>query len=318
MSGADLTARAKGDDRAVLLLGCGFTGKVVAQRLAFAGRPVVGTARTARDAAVIRTRGARGLVWDGQDMAPLKALRGRLAAIVSFVPPAFPPPRSAAARDGAFEDVHERVLELFANEPMDRFVYVSSTSVYGDRAGGAVDEATEPTPDSPSGHARLAIERTVLSSGLPAVVVRPSGIYGPGRSLLHRMAAGRLRLIGQGEAVGNRVHVHDLATTLLRAVDRGEPGRVYVASDEDPAPRAQVAAFAVERFGLPAPTFVSDAEARVRLSPDAYKRLAASRRIDASATREALGVRLRYPSYREGLEAIWSQEGPGILAAAQE
>lgn len=307
------------DDRAVLLLGCGFTGKVVAQRLAFAGRPVVGTSRTSRGAAVIRTRGARALVWDGQDMAPLKTLRGRLAAVVSFVPPAFPTARDGAlgARGGPFEDVHERVLEVFANEPLDRFIYVSSTSVYGDRAGGAVDEATEPTPDSPSGHARVAVERVVLASGLPAVVVRPAGIYGPGRSLLHRLAAQRLRMIGQGEAVGNRVHVHDLATTILRAVDRGEPGRVYVASDQQPAPRAEVAAYAVEHFGLPAPTFVSDAEARVRLSPDSYRRLASSRRIDASATRDALGVRLRYPSYREGLEAIWNQEGPSILSAAQ-
>jgi len=304
-----------GDDRAVLLLGCGFTGQVVAQRLAFAGRPVVGTSRTARGAGVIRTRGARGLVWDGQDMAPLESLRGRLAAVVSFVPPTLPAPRTQAARDGTFEDVHERVLELFANEPLDRFVYVSSTSVYGDRQGGLVDEATEPTPDSPSGHARVAVERAVLSSGLPAVVVRPSGIYGPGRSLLHRMAAGRLRMIGRGEGVGNRVHVHDLATTILRAVDRGEAGRVYVASDEHPAPRAEVAAYAVERFGLPEPTFLSDAEARVRLSPDAYKRLASSRRIDASATREALGVRLRYPSYREGLDAIWRQEGPALRPA---
>ncbi len=307
-----------GDDRAVLLLGCGFTGQVVAQRLAFAGRPVVGTSRTAVGASVIRTRGARGLVWDGQDMAPLQALRGRLGAVVSFVPPTLPPPRSPAARTGAFEDVHERVLEFLANEPVDRFVYVSSTSVYGDRAGGVVDEASELSPDSPSGHARVAIEQMILASGLPTVVVRPAGIYGPGRSLLHRLAAGRLRLIGQGEAVGNRVHVHDLATTILRAVDRGESGRVYLASDEQPAPRAEVAAFAVERFGLPAPRYVSDAEARVRLSPDSYKRLAASRRVDASATRDALGVRLRYPSYREGLEAIWRQEGASILDGAGE
>lgn len=294
-------------DKAVLILGCGFTGAVLAQRLAFKGRPVVGTTRSDLQASVIRTRGAEPVLMDTSDLSPLNKHRGRFSAVVSMIPPRM-------SRDGTYEDAHGELLAFFADQPVSAFVYVSSTSVYGDKAGEVVTEATPCTPDSPRGEARLAIERQVLESGLPGMVVRPSGIYGPGRSMLHRLAAGRYRLVGGGVAITNRIHVRDLAGIIEAAIARGEAGKVYLASDAAPTPSGEVARYAVETWGLPEPSDMPLAEAKVRLDANVYKMLTGSKRLDGSWTREALGVRLRYPSYREGLADVWRQQSAEIQA----
>ncbi len=287
-------------DQSILVLGCGFTGLVLAQRLAFKGRPVFGTTRSEAQANVIRTRGAEPVLWDASDLGPLDKLRGRVGAVVSLVPPTM-------TADG-FDDPHARLLELFADQPLAAFVYVSSTSVWGDHGGAVVTEATPADPDSPRGEARLAIERQILASGLPAMVVRPSGIYGPGRSQLHRIARGDYKLVGDGQAISNRVHVRDLVAILEAAIERGTPGSVYLATDQRPASQREVVDHIVSTYGLPAPPAMSLDEARVRLSKDAFRMITGSKRLDPTATLDALRVRLRYPDYQSGLAAIWQQE----------
>lgn len=297
-------------DQAVLILGCGYSGAVLAQRLAFAGLPVVGTTRSEAQASVIRTRGAEPVLLDTDDLTPLARLRGRVRAVVHSIPPDIDP------TSGAVNDATAALLEHFADEPLERFVYISSTSVYGDSGGAVVTEQTPCAPDSPRGEARLAIEQQVLGSGLPAVVVRPSGIYGPGRSQLHRMARGQYRLLGDGSAITNRVHVRDLAAILAAAIDRGTSGAIYLATDTHPATQADVAAHIVATYGLPQPPTLPLAEARVRLSRDVFKMITGSKRLDPSWTLAQLGVRLRFPDYERGLAAIWSQEQAQLRADA--
>jgi nucleoside-diphosphate-sugar epimerase len=297
-------------DEAVLILGCGYTGAVLAQRLAFAGLPVIGTTRSEAQASVIRTRGAEPVLLDVADLTPLARLRGRVRAVVHSIPPEVDP------ASGAVTDVTAALLEHFAGESLERFIYISSTSVYGDCDGAVVAEDTPCHPDSPRGAARLAIEDQVLASGLPAVVVRPAGIYGPGRSQLHRMARGQYKLVGDGSAITNRVHVRDLAAILAAAIDRGEAGAVYLATDTHPATQAEVAEHIVATYGLPQPPTMPLAEARVRLSRDVLKMITGSKRLDPSWTLAQLGVRLRFPDYQQGLAAIWGQEQAQLRAEA--
>ena len=296
------------EGRAVLILGCGYAGTVLAQRLAFRGEPIYGTTRTPDRTSVIRTRGAEPLLVDAfEDLSPLTRCAARARAVVSLIPP-----RQEA--DGTWADPTARVLERFRTEKVDAFVYVSSTSVYGDHAGAVVTETTIPEPDSPRGSQRLAVERQVLNSGLPAMVVRPAGIYGPGRSPLHRIATGSYKVIGDGAAYTNRIHVRDLAQIIHAAIDRGEPGRTYLASDLLPSTRQEVVDHVAEAYGLPRPPRMPVDEARIRLTKDGFGMLTGSKRLDPAWTLKSLGVKLRFPDYVSGLAAIWRQEEPAIRA----
>ena len=294
------------DGRGVLIVGCGFTGCFLAQRLAFRGDPVFGTTRSEERGLVISSRGAEPILMDAGDVSPIDRLRGRIYGVVLSVPPQM-------ARDGSYEDITESLTRRFASWNLESLVYISSTSVYGDQAGAVATEHTECDPDSPRGRARLAIERQVLGSGLPAMVVRPSGIYGPGRSQLHRAARGHHRLVAGGASITNRIHVDDLCQIIDHALHRGEPGSTYLASDAAPSTQREVSDY-MGSLGLPGPNEIPLEEARVRLDKNVLAMLMGSKRLDGSWTRERLGVTLRYPDYRAGLGAIWERESPEIKA----
>lgn len=294
------------DGRGVLILGCGFTGCYLAQRLAFRGEPVFGTTRSDERSLVIASRGAEPILMDATDCAPIDRLRGRIYGVVISLPPQM-------ARDGSYEDATAGLLSRLATWNLESLVYISSTSVYGDQGGAVVTEHTECHPDSPRGAARRAIEEQVLTSGLPSMVVRPSGIYGPGRSQLHRAARGHHRLVAGGAAITNRIHVDDLSQIIDRALLVGTSGATYLATDSTPSSQREVSDF-MGGLGLPGPQEISLEEARVRLDKNVVAMLMGSKRLDGAWTREQLGVTLRYPDYGSGLQSIWERESPEIKA----
>ena len=297
-------------DRGILIIGCGFTGAALAQRLAFKGEAVYGTTRTETQADVIRTRGAQAVMLDVSDLKPLKRLKGRVRAVVSLVPPKMDD-------SGGYTDAHGALVKELQGWKLDKLVYVSSTSVYGDRQGGRVDEHTPCTPDSPRGKARLEIETALLASDCPAIVVRPSGIYGRGRSQFERLIGGRVRLVAGGESLTNRIHVRDLAMIIDAAIERGQPGATYLASDEAPSRQVDVFNHLVETYEMPEPNHISLDEARIRMNRNVLAMVTGSKYIDASWTREQLGVTLRFPDYRRGLAEIWRHDSPALTESAR-
>jgi nucleoside-diphosphate-sugar epimerase len=294
-------------NKGILILGCGYSGAVLAQRLAFKGQAVWGTTRTEVGAQLIGTRGATGIVLDAQDLSPLKRFRGQVHSVVSCIPPMM-------GRGGDYEDHTGSILRCLSSWHLKAFVYVSSTSVYGDYGGQVVTESSPCHPDSPRGRARMAIETEVLASQIPSMVVRPAGIYGRGRSQLHRMASGRYRLVAGGEAFTNRIHVEDLAAILEAAAERGKPGAIYLASDRCPATQRVVAQHVIDSYGISEPEDLSLQEAKVRLSRDAFSMVTNSKKLDPSHTLTELGVELKYPDYKTGLASIWRWEAPDIEA----
>ena len=291
-----------------LIVGCGFTGRVLAQQIAFSGRAAYGTSRSEAGVSVIRTRGASAVMMTAPDFRPLAPLKGKVDALVTMMPPVM-------AKDGGYVDHNDALLDYVEDWGLKAIVYVSSTSVYGDKGGARVDEQTPCEPDSPRGCARLEIEQRLLSSSLPTMVVRPSGIYGRSRSQFDRLAGRRTRLIDGGMSYTNRIHVRDLATIIEAACDRGVPKSVYLASDARPALQAEVAAYIVDTYGLPEPSHLTLAEARVRMSKDVLAMIMGSKQLDGTKTLEALEVKLRFPDYASGLAEIWRFDEPTIKAA---
>lgn len=175
-------------------------------------------------------------------------------------------------------------------------VYLSSTAVYPS-SDEPVTEHTAVAPDSERAQLRLTAEAIWRERG--ASVVRLPAFYGLTTGLHLSLARGSFRMPGAGENVVSRVHVDDAARFVCAALS-APAGSLLLAGDDEPAPVAEVVAFVRELFGLPEP-IVSQGE-EIPLS------LRASRRIDSHGTRERFGVRLAFPSYREGYRAIREQQ----------
>lgn len=190
--------------------------------------------------------------------------------------------------------------------------YFSTTGVYGDRQGGWVDEGTPPAPANPRGVRRVAAEAewAALGGRIAVDLFRLAGIYGPHRSVLDDVRGGHARrIIKPGHSFG-RIHRDDIAAAVLAAMrQHREPGaRVLNLTDDEPAESAAVVAEAARLLGRAPPPAVEFAAALASMSPMARSFWAESRLVRAEATKSALGLAWRHPSYREGLASILAEE----------
>lgn len=180
--------------------------------------------------------------------------------------------------------------------------YLSTTGVYGDHAGGWVDETTPVAPLGERSRRRAKAERGWLALPLPVHVFRLPGIYGPGRSQLDGLRAGAAKRIDKPGQVFSRIHVEDIAGALRLSMARPRAGAIYNLADDEPAPPQDVVAYAARLLGVEPPPLVPFAEAK--LSPMAASFYAESKRVSSALIRRELGWRPNYPTYREGLRAL--------------
>lgn len=293
--------------RPALIIGCGYTGLRLAARLRAAGLafPVVGTTRNEARAGEVSAAGAEPLVGDltrGDVLDRIARLEPGL--VVYFVPP----------RSGG-SDPLPGLLSSLAQTGVEAFLYASSTSVYGDRRGGWVDETTELRPENPTARARCAAEQSVLDSthvaGLPGRICRITGIYGPQRTLKSVLQSGDYVLIEGRDAWVNRIHVEDLVTGLIATWQRGVSGGIYNMADDSPHRASEFANLAAKLHGLPAPRWIEASRAREELSERRLRRKLDSKRVSNGRLREDLRVVLQYPTYKEGLPAAIAEEQRG-------
>lgn len=284
----------------ILVLGCGYTGERLARRLLESGHAVTGTTRDEGRGRELGEAGIELLRYDAERPERLDAAPDPPPDVAFHL---IPPPHRP---EGGYGLGAGPALRHLAPRGLRDFVYVSSTSVYGDRGGAWVDEGAAPAPDSALGQARRAEEEGVLAAaretGVAARIARVAGIYGPGRTLAEAIREGRYHLVEGLEAWSNRIHVADLVAGLLAVWRRGEPGGVYNLSDGHPHRSADHARLVAELAGLEL-TIITMAEARKRYGEGRLARKLSSRRVCSRELTEGLGVRLRYPSYREGLPA---------------
>jgi nucleoside-diphosphate-sugar epimerase len=229
--------------------------------------------------------------------ASLRAAMADADAIVVSIPP-------TEHRD----PVLTACADALARAPLKQgIVYLSSVGVYGDHDGAVVDETTAPRPTSARSRARLAAESAWLTlgqeSGRPVGVLRLAGIYGPGRNALVQVAGGGARAILKAGQVFNRIHVADIAQSIDAALTHGG---VFNVADDEPSPPQDVLFFAAALLGRPPPPQIPWADAVASLTPLARSFYAENRRVANARLKATLAVRLHYPTYREGLRALFA------------
>ena len=192
---------------------------------------------------------------------------------------------------------------------LQSIVYLSTIGVYGDHDGAWVDEMTPPAPVSERSSDRLAAEQAWAALGAhantPVAILRLAGIYGPGQNALLQVARGGARRIDKPGQVFNRIHVADIALAIGAAFTRRANGMFNV-TDDEPTPQGVPIAFAAGLLGVAPPAAIPFAEAAKSMSPMALSFYGESKRVRNEKLKRELGVTLRYPSYREGLRALFA------------
>lgn len=280
----------------LFIYGLGFSGQALARQMQAKGWAVSATARTQDKAAALI--GLNLTPVNPADPDAMTAAMGRAKAILITAPPgpdgcpALQQIVPALARSAAFPDW---------------IGYVSTTGVYGDQGGGWVFENSPLRASSPEGARRVGAERDWLQvgqgMGLSVMVFRLPGIYGPGRSAFDRLRTGDARRVIKPGQVFSRIHVEDIASGLAASIAKPRAGGIYNLCDDEPAPPQDVIAYATSLAGLPLPQEVGIET----LSPMAKRFYAENKRVSNALAKQELGWKPAYPTYRQGLDAIWNQ-----------
>ena len=272
----------------LFIFGLGYSGSEIARQAKAAGWHVAGTVRGGDKAQQLAAEGIETHLFDGAAPLPESAF-GETTHVVCTIAP------------GSTGDPVLRVCAPLLRQARWRG-YLSTTGVYGDHAGGWVDETTSTNPGQPRSVERLAAERGWQAIG--ATLFRLPGIYGPGRSAIDQVKAGTARRIDKPGQVFSRVHVEDIAAAVLAAMTNPAPGAIYNVVADLPASNSEVIAYACELLGLPVPPVLPWDEVAPTMSAMARSFYAENRRVRNDRLKRELGVILRYPTYREGLRAI--------------
>lgn len=257
---------------------------------------IAGTVRSQAKAAQMEREfpGLRAHVFDGGAASPdLEAAIARADALLVSVPAQGGDPMLRAFR------------EAIAASKVNRIVYLSTLGVYGDTAGGWVDETTPADPAASRGEARVAAEDGWLALGNASrrvFVLRLAGIYGPGRNAIANLRDGTARRIVKPGQVFNRIHVEDISRAIAACMATDQPGGIVNVCDDEPAPPQDVIAHAADLIGVAPPPEIPFDQAQ--LSPMAATFWATCKRVSNRKLRQDLGVDLAYPTYREGLSVL--------------
>lgn len=283
-------------DKKLFCFGYGYTAGFLAKMLKAEGWTVAGTTTDPDKKDYLKKSGVSALLFDHNHTIndPFAAFSDVTHVLLS-VPP-------GADGDPVFE-VHGEDLAGMKN--LQWVGYLSTTAVYGNHDGNWVDETTPPAPTSRRGSLRLKAEQQWLSlfetEGLPVHIFRLAGIYGPGRSAVDSVRTGTARRIDKKDHVFNRIHVEDIAQTLMASMKKPKPGAIYNLADDEPSSSCEVISFACNLVGMaPPPLTPYEGTEMAPIVRSFYKD---NKRVKNDRIKQELGITLKYPDYRAGLQS---------------
>jgi len=276
----------------VLIVGCGYVGLALGVELVRQGHQVFGLRRSVGAKAQLLAAGITPVVAD--IARPIEAPTATYDWVVNC----------ASSSRGGVEDYRSvylkgirNVLNWVSAKPPAKFVYTSSTSVYGQMEGETVSEESETIPASETARVLVETEKALVERaqefGIPAVILRVAGIYGPERGYwLKQFLKGEARIEGDGQRVLNMVHRDDVAGAIVAALQRGRAGEIYNAVDDEPVMQLDFFQWLAETLGKPLPPFAPEGAER--------KRAVTNKRVSNRKLKEELGYKFRFPTFREG------------------
>lgn len=292
----------------VLIVGCGYVGLPLAAEMIRQGHQVWGLRRTSSDA--LRVAGVTPFMGDITRPETLAGLPRDFDWVVNC----------AATGGGGLEDYRRLYLEgtrnliewlvpsSFSKNPKavrrptesgPRYVYTSSTGVYGQNDGSLVDETSATEPTSETAQVLVATEKYLLATArennFPAMILRAAGIYGPDRGyLLKQFLRGDARIEGEGARMLNMIHRDDLIASIIAALERGRAGEIYNVVDNEPVSQLDFFRWLAATLGKPMPSILAEDTDVPR------KRGLTNKRISNRKLHAELGLELKFPDYRSG------------------
>jgi nucleoside-diphosphate-sugar epimerase len=277
----------------VLVIGCGYVGLPLAEELVRRGDEVLGVCRS--DGPF--PPGIHGIACDITQREQLKRLPAEVDSIINMV---------SSTKGGAEEYravYYEASREVLSRVRCSKYIFTSSTSVYGQTDGSVVTETSAVEPASPTSRILREAEELVLKSHPCALVLRVAGIYGPERGhLFLQYLRGEARIHGKGDRILNMIHRDDVVGATLAVLDRGR-GEIYNVADNEPPTELEFFEWLAARLKRELPPRVSDAELASR------KRGVTSKRVSNEKLRKQLGYEFKYPTFREGYTAEMKRLG---------
>jgi nucleoside-diphosphate-sugar epimerase len=294
----------------VLIIGCGYVGLPLGAELVRLGHEVCGVTRSGHNHAALQSHSIQPFVADIAQRPDLDKLPLPFDWVVN----------TASSNQGGVEEYRQvylqgtqHLIDWLAPAPPKKFVYTSSTSVYGQTDGSQVKESSPAEPAGETGRILLAAEKLLLDAArdkkFPAVILRVAGIYGPDRGhLFLQYLKGEARISGRGERLLNMIHRADLVNCIIAALKNGHAGEVYNAVDDEPVPQIHFFRWLSETLGKNMPPFGDEP------APAGRKRAVTHKKVLNRKLKAELGYQFKYPTFRQGYTAeIQRLQDVGLL-----
>ncbi len=281
----------------VLIVGCGYVGLPLGAELVKQGHAVFGLRRLAAD--VLKAAGITPLTADITRAESLAGLPRDFDWVVNCV-------ASGGGGAGEYRQLYlqgaRNLGEWLGGSPLKKFVYTSSTGVYGQNDGDLVTEASPAEPESETAKVLIATEKVLLAAArekkFPAVILRVAGIYGPERGyLLKQYLRNDARIEGRGGRILNMIHRDDLIGVIIAALQRGRAGEIYNAVDDEPVTQLNFFEWLAGTLGKDLPPSVTADEATAR------RRGLTNKKVSNRRLKLELGYQFKYPNFRKGYTA---------------
>lgn len=281
-----------------LIVGCGYVGTCLGAELVRLGHEVHGLRRDASSESDMKAAGLRPIFADITRPETLASLPRSFDWVVQCV--------AAGGDAGRYREVYlegtRHLIQWLANSPPAKFVYTSSTSVYGQTDGSLVKESALTEPSTDTAKVLVETEKLLLESfqhrKFPAIILRVAGIYGPGRGHhFKQFLKNEARMDGDGSRFLNMIHRDDVASCAAAALKGGRAGEIYNAVDDEPVRQRAFFEWLGSALGkYPPPPTPEDAS-------EARKRGLSNKRVSNRKLKMELGCQFKYPNFREGYSA---------------